>query len=270
MTNQKDAEVLDDPDATLANSIDVPIDDVEPRWLRAMGFEEESIETIRAIKEGKRWFALTKINGVGPKTAQELYDKYDIATIEDLRLALDSSHDPIKISNKSHIRRALEWVDEPRLPWEQADHIIEHIFDNMGEHFSRFKAVGSYRRKKETVGDIDMLGVHDSPTSEVQDAFKRMCDYTIRCGERKMTGRFMDTQVDIQLVTKTEWPTALQYFTGSQDHNIKLRRCAKADGLKLNEYGLWERNTENRIKLSTEKELYNKLLGEFIEPENRF
>lgn len=268
MRNSDYAEHLSGKNAELATKLNVPIGEMSDKHLRGAGFTDDAVRTIRAVGENKPWLPLTRVNGVGPKTAQELYDEYDIETVDQLKDAIHSSF-PLDIDNLSHIKRAIEWVDEGRIELERAKDIATRFYNEMQEHFDKLKAVGSLRREQDTVGDIDMLGVPTSETSEVQEAFKGVCDYTIRCGEKKMTGRYEDEQVDIQLVSEEEWPAALQYFTGSQDHNIRLRRCAKEDGLKLNEYGLWKRQTNERVPVDSERDLYEKLLGEYIPPEMR-
>ena len=259
---------LEGKDLEIAEDVDAPIEEMNRRSLEAVGFSEEGIQKIMALNMDEPWRNLLVVNGIGPKIAKKLYEDHDISTVSHLRDAISSSH-PIEIPNMNHIRRSINWVDEPRIPLQEAHKIVDQVEHNMGDLLERFRAVGSYRRRRDTVGDIDALAIPLAPTSEVQNAFKDMCDYVIRCGERKMTGRFMGAQVDIQLVTYQEWPFALQYFTGPMDHNIKLRRAAKVDGLKLNEYGLFDRVTEERLDIKSEVQLYERLLGEYISPTER-
>ena len=268
MRNQEIAEHLVGDDATLATNVKAPITEMKPKWLRSVGFSDTAIGTIQSLDGDEPWRLLTQVDGIGPETAKKLYHTYDIKNVPQLKESLKT--DPLPtIDNIDHIRKAVQWVGEGRIALEDAHDIVDSIYAHIGDQFSRLKAVGSYRRRKNTVGDIDMLGIHDTHMSTLHKSFKAMCDYVIRCGERKMTGRAFGTQVDIQIVTEEEWPAALQYFTGSQDHNIDLRKAAKVDDLKLNEYGLFDRTTEERIPISSERELYEYLLGEYIEPENR-
>lgn len=268
MRNSDYASHLTGTDFDVATKLDIPIEEMSDKHLRAVGFSQSAVETIEAVGEDKPWLPLTRINGVGPETAKEINYQHAVNTVEGLRDLLER-RDSLNIDNEAHIRRSIEWVGEGRIELEKAHDIVEAVHGELDPYFEKLKAVGSYRRSKDTVGDIDMLGVPDSPTSDVQNAFKEVCDYTIRCGEKKMTGRFQNTQLDIQIVNNEQWPAALQYFTGSQEHNIKLRRCAKEDALKLNEYGLWDRETEERVKVESEEQLYQMLLGEYIPPENR-
>lgn len=272
--NDQFAERLDEPFNALARRAEFQIAYADREKLESFGFTDEAIETIEEVKQGKEDYSdLEKVNGVGPKLAERIYDTLGITTVEELAEAASngrlSAVDGVGRGTVDHIQKAVQWVGEPRMAWEEAAEVDAAVRDEIGSHFDRLKGVGSYRRKEETVGDMDMLGITNKGNVFVKPAFREMVDYVIRCGDRKMTGRFMETQVDIQLVTEAEWPAALQYFTGSQRHNIVMRADAKEKGWKLNEYGLWDRKTDERIPVDTEQELYNKIKGYYVPPEHR-
>lgn len=276
ITNEEIADKLEGEDADLARETDAPLGYCNQDSLRAVGFSEAGVQQILSIRNGDEDYSkLTKVNGVGPKTAEQIYNTFGITTISELEdLAQKGALtrvDGLGPDTQAHILKAVEWVDEGRMEWPDAQRKVHHVKNVMGDFFKKFKCVGSYRRRKPTVGDLDMLAVLDEDVDleEVQEQFRYSADYVIRCGDKKMTGRWLDTQVDIQLVTEEEWPAAVQYFTGSQQHNVELRQKAKDKGWKLNEYGLWDRETGERVHVEDEEELYLKLKGRYIEPEDR-
>ena len=278
MNNEDLAEKLPDADTERIRSIEVSLSDASRGSLRAMGFNEDTIARIeRLTTDGKPIDELTEVNGVGPQRAEDIYDEFGATTVDELA-TLANDGKLVRIPDISHsiqgkIQNACEWYyqDMERMTWDEADRRVDQVKEELDQYFDRFLCVGSYRRKKDTVGDLDFLAIKqsDHPLPQIKSHFRDLCDYIIREGDHKMTGRWRSTQLDIQFVNEEQWPTALQYFTGSMSHNIKLRRLAKEDGMKLNEYGLWDRPTEHRIPIDSEQELYEILLGQYIPPEAR-
>ncbi len=142
------------------------------------------------------------------------------------------------------------------------------------------QAAGSYRRKKETVGDIDILisrkpgkaekGETDPKTAVLQGAIKSlpMVEQVIAIGPTRMAFNLPDgLRVDIRFVNEDEWGSALLYFTGSKEHNIALRRVAIEKGWKLNEYGLFD--GEKRLAGKSEEGIYEKLGLAYVKPNER-
>ncbi|MGB9622931.1 MAG: DNA polymerase/3'-5' exonuclease PolX, partial [Candidatus Bathyarchaeia archaeon] len=131
--------------------------------------------------------------------------------------------------------------------------------------------VGSVRRRKETIGDLDILVASNNP-GEVIERFTSMpsVDSILSKGSRKSTVRLSNNlKVDLLIVSLDSWGSALQYFTGSKEHNIKVRRIATKKGFKLNEYGLYQRETGQKIRGEDEAEIYLLLGMDWIEPELR-
>jgi DNA polymerase (family 10) len=131
------------------------------------------------------------------------------------------------------------------------------------------EAAGSFRRCRETVGDLDIL-VTSSDPEKVFDAFTRLPEV----GEVKLRGGTKETvlltnglQVDLRVVEPEAFGAALQYFTGSKDHNVRLRSLARERGLKINEYGVFR--GEERVGGRTEEEVYSTLNLAWIPPELR-
>jgi DNA polymerase (family 10) len=143
------------------------------------------------------------------------------------------------------------------------------IITEMEDVVEQIELAGSLRRMKETIGDVDILAV-------AVDAKKAMETFTnlqrvekvIAHGKTKSSIRvYGGIQVDLRIVEKKSFGSALQYFTGSKDHNVELRKIAQKKGLKLNEYGLFKKKTRKAGK--TEKEVYSALGLSWIPPELR-
>lgn len=220
---------------------------------------------------------LGKVEGLGPKKAMKLYKALGIRNLDDLEKAL-----------KAHKIRDLEGFGEKseekmlaglelaktsaiRMPLYQAipiAHEIEGKLRSLPE-VQKLEIVGSYRRKKETIGDIDILAVSSNP-GKVMDFFTSMYpDSTIIAkGPSKSAIRLSSSlHVDIRVFEESAFGSAMMYFTGSKDHNIQVRRLAQSKGWKLNEYGLF--SGKKRIAGKTEEEVFKKLGMEWVPPELR-
>ena len=133
----------------------------------------------------------------------------------------------------------------------------------------RAAIVGSMRRRKETIGDIDILVISSAP-EKVMERFVKLpaVAHVYGQGPTKTNVRLSNNlDADLRVVPAESWGAALCYFTGSKAHNIVLRNIAIKKGWKLNEYGLFE--GERRIAGATEEEIYEKLGLQYIEPELR-
>ncbi len=122
---------------------------------------------------------------------------------------------------------------------ERLEHRLRAHFDGL-DAIERMEFAGSYRRGKETIGDLDILVISDDPSS-VMDRFATvggLVSITAR-GDTKMSIRVDDQfQVDLRVVPRGSFGAALQYFTGSKEHNVAVRSLARKQGLTLNEYGV--------------------------------
>jgi len=149
------------------------------------------------------------------------------------------------------------------------------ISEQLKEKLKNFKPVikveiaGSIRRKKETIGDIDILVV-TKENEEVMDFFTNLENVSkiILKGPSKSTVRLKEgMESDLRVIEGNSFGSALMYFTGSKETNIEMRKIAIRKGLKLNEYGLFRNNT--RISSKTEREIFKELGMSYIEPELR-
>jgi DNA polymerase (family 10) len=133
---------------------------------------------------------------------------------------------------------------------------------------------GSLRRKKETIGDIDIVILADPGNrKKIVSRFIAMpqVEKVLARGATKASVLLKDKsmQVDIRLVHDYEYGAAMLYFTGSKEHNIKLRTLARNRGYKINEYGIFDADTNKRLAGATEEEMYRFLNLKYIPPEQR-
>jgi DNA polymerase (family 10) len=220
---------------------------------------------------------LTSIEGVGPKHARDLYEALGVRTVADLERAAAAG----KIRGLAHFgerseQKILQAVGFHKLASGRVP--LGHVAELVATIESRLRALpgvekaevaGSVRRRRETIGDVDFLVVARRP-SAVMDAFASMPEVARVHGKgptktlvRLRTG----IDADLRIVPSESFGAALQYFTGSKDHNIALRRIAQDRRLKLSEYGLFR--GERRIAGRTEEEVYEALGLAWIPPELR-
>lgn len=221
---------------------------------------------------------LTRIEGVGPKIVYKLYKSLGIKNINDLEKAC-LNHKIRTLpgfgeKSEEKILKGIQFYKEGG-----GRFLLGHIFPLVEELVSYLKknkfinqvvAAGSYRRRKETIGDLDIL-VTSSKNIEVMDYFIRFSeiDHIYAKGPTKTMVRLKNgLDVDLRVVKKESFGAALAYFTGSKDHNIQLREIAIKKGWKLNEYGLFDQK-DKLIAGKTEEEIYDKLGMQYIPPEMR-
>ena len=237
------------------------------------------LEELRAqIPSGVRM--LTTISGVGPKTAKLLHDELGVSDIDSLRAAAEQQLirgvKGLGPKAEENIVRALERYtgpEERRTLLVEALALAEAIVEELSGHpaVQRCAYAGSLRRMRETIGDLDILAAGDDHDA-MADAFARLdvVGEVKAGGETKtsvVTHRGM--QIDLRVVDPDCFGAALQYFTGSKDHNVKVREHAVKQGRKLSEYGLFDADTDERIAGATEEEVYAALGMQWIPPTMR-
>ena len=226
--------------------------------------------------------ALTAVEGLGPKKIKKLYKQIGIKNLGDLEKAAASGAlakvEGFGPKSAENILKGIAFVKTSggRLILGNVFAGIEHIKKELEKikGVERVDIVGSARRKKETVGDFDILVIAKKP-QPVMDWFVAM-DTVVRVyahGETKSSVRIKPgIDVDIRVVAKESYGAALLYFTGSKAHNVALRQLAIKKGLKLNEYGLFRMKGDKEEKMiagDTEESIYNALGLTYIEPEMR-
>ena len=220
---------------------------------------------------------LLKIYGLGPKRVQALREELGIVSREDLEQAarqgkvqqLDGFGEKIEQGILKDIERAKG--EEERTLLMVAEQIVEPLADYLreGGRIENVIVAGSYRRRKETVGDLDILAASEKGAK----AIERFVEYedveeVISEGETRSTVVLRSgMQVDLRVVPRDSYGAALLYFTGSKSHNIALRNMALEQDLKINEYGVFK--GEDQIAGETEEEIYGIFDLPYIPPELR-
>ncbi len=226
---------------------------------------------------------LFRIPGMGPKKVKAVWEKLDISTIGELEYACRENRlITLEGFGKKSQEKILESIEVVKRYREK--HLISEVLDNAREiiaelsaHdiFNEVKIAGSLRRGKSTFKDIDILLVSDDELDKtvVKDLLLSLTDKEsdtdgiISAGPTKVSIRRSGLQIDFRIVESGSYPSALQHFTGSKEHNTILRSRAKRMGLKMNEYGLFK--DEKKLQVSSEEDLYKSIGLSFIPPEIR-
>ena len=237
---------------------------------------------IKAYQELKRKIpvdleGLTAVEGLGPKRIKILYEKLGIKNLKDLEKA-GKAHKIASLfgfgeKTEKNILEGIEFLKKSkgRFLLGEILPIVERIHGKLKrlKEVEKITIVGSIRRMKETIGDVDFLIVSKNP-EKVMDFFVSMPGIVKVWGKgpTKSSVRVKEGfDIDVRVVAKKSYGAALQYFTGSKEHNIAVRKIAMSKKLKLNEYGLFRGS--KIIAGKTEKEIYGALGMQLMPPEIR-
>ncbi|MCC7475261.1 MAG: DNA polymerase/3'-5' exonuclease PolX, partial [Pirellulales bacterium] len=242
------ASLAADPDRDLTE-LDGIGDDLAQKIVELLGTGSiEMLDQLRTEVPGGV-LAIMRVPGLGPKKAAALFNELKIASLDDLRAACEAGTiAELKGFGKKTQDKILSGIDlaaraEDRMYWAHADEIVQELLTHMRKlkGIRQMEVAGSYRRGRETVGDLDLL-VDANDANGVMDHLQRFEELAtvLARGETKMSIRLgRGLQIDLRVVTHKSFGAALQYFTGSKDHNIILRGLAKDRGLLINEYGVF-------------------------------
>ncbi len=225
--------------------------------------------------------SLTSVEGIGSKSIRKLYEELRIRNLADLEKA--SREGKIRklsgfgVKSEENILKSIEFLKQGGqrfvlgFVYPQIEVIVERLKKIKG--VEKISVAGSSRRMKETIGDLDILIVSEN-SGPVMDFFVTMPEVqqVLAHGETKSMVRLKNgMDADLRVVPKKSFGAALNYFTGSKEHNVALREIAIKKGYKLNEYGLFQMRgeSEKQIAGETEEEIYNALEMDYIEPEMR-
>ena len=222
---------------------------------------------------------LLKIPGLGPKRVKLFHEELKVNSVADLKAALDAG----KIAKlpgfgaklleklREGVAAAATGDGQKRMVLHEAEQyaraIVEYL--KVGGGIDEIDVAGSFRRRKETIGDLDIVVTSSKPADVIQ-RFGKFGDVrqVASQGDTRSTVRLSNgLQVDLRVVEPACFGAAMQYFTGSQAHNIELRKIAQAKKLKLNEYGVFRGS--KCISGRTEREVYDALGLDWIPPELR-
>lgn len=221
--------------------------------------------------------ALSRVPGLGPKKAALLHKELGVTTLAELKAACEAQRvralKGFGAKTEETILAGLEIAStaEHRVLWADAEKRVETISAWLREFpgVKQLEAAGSYRRGKETIGDLDFLAVAaDGPALMNRLAEFSDVEQVLARGDTKMSVRLRGgLQVDLRIVPAESFGAALQYFTGSKEHNVVVRGRAKDLGLKVNEYGVFR--GETYVVGRTEEEVYASLGLPCFPPEMR-
>ncbi len=217
-----------------------------------------------------------KVPDIGPKKAKKLYEELDVTDLESLKdMAEADEISKIKgfgEKTQDKILRGIDMLEKisGRHLLNEVLPLADSLIEYLGSDAEMIEKAGSLRRLKETIGDVDILASGD--TSKLMDSFSNYADVdeVLVKGETKTSVRMEGgIQADLRVVDKESFGAALQYFTGSKEHNVELRQIAIDQGYKLNEYGLFSKDDEKKVAGEDEESIYETLGMDWIPPELR-
>ncbi|MCF7846451.1 MAG: hypothetical protein K9L85_04425 [Candidatus Peribacteraceae bacterium] len=238
---------------------------------------------IQFLEKRKRKFPrgfleILKIPGLGPKTAQKFLKELGIKNLSELkRAANNGSLEKLPGVQAKTVANILDGIEllrghkTERRPFGEAKKIAGKIIRQMrtASAVTKIETAGSLRRRRPTIGDIDLLATSKNP-NRAMEIFTKLPDVQkiLGRGETKSSVLLKNgMQVDLRIVPAKSFGAALLYFTGNKNHNIYLRKLAIKKGWKLNEYGLFEKS--KNLASQTEKSIYKKLGEKYLPPEKR-
>lgn len=235
-------------------------------------------ELVARVPPGMR--QMTRIPGLGAKRVRVLNEALGIATLEDLKAAGEAGRiatvPGFGAKSQENILKGIEFLarTQDRFRYDVAEAQATAVAAELRAmpRIVRLDIAGSLRRKRETIGDVDIVGsvAREEDRLPIMDrlvALPQVASVTGH-GETKSSVVLQSgIALDLRLVLDEEYPSLLHHFSGSRDHNIALRGLAVKQGLKINEYGLWR--GETRIPIKDETEFYAALGMAYIEPELR-
>ena len=220
---------------------------------------------------------LLKVKGLGPKKVKVLWEKLGITSLDELKAAAAAGNicglEGMGEKTEQNILKGLATLEAEagRISIRQAAEQVAAIRRHLEKikAIRRFEAAGSFRRRRETIGDLDFLIEATDRKAAAEEILKyESVEDVIARGQEKVSVQLASgVQVDFRFVEEDDFGAALMYFTGSKAHNIALRKRARKDDLKLNEYGLFR--GEKRVAGRTEEEVFKSLGLQWIPPEMR-
>jgi DNA polymerase (family 10) len=236
----------------------------------------QQLEELRR-QGGRELGEVLKVGGLGPKRARQLRDRLGVRNLEDLERAARQGEvrrlSGFGAKTEQKILRGLDAARRAgsRTLYSEAREVMEGMLSHLRgvEGLQRAAAAGSYRRRRDTVGDLDILVVcqESSRAMEVFAAYEDVAEVLSQGATKSSVVLRSGLQVDLRVVEPASWGAALVYFTGSKDHSVKLRNRALQRELKLNEYGVWA--GDQRRAGASEREVYAALGLPMIPPELR-
>ncbi|MGH7393005.1 MAG: DNA polymerase/3'-5' exonuclease PolX [Candidatus Rokuibacteriota bacterium] len=237
-----------------------------------------ALETLRGGRP-PRFLTLLEIRGLGPRTARLLWERLGVDSVERLEeVCRDGSILTVPGVRRKTCENVLEGIalwraGRARTPLLRAREVAARVVETLRAHggVERIEVAGSLRRLRETVKDVDVLVTSTEPARVVATltAMPSVTEVIAR-GDTKASVRHQDgLQIDLRVVEPGAFGAAFQYFTGSKDHNVRLRELARRRGLTVSEYGVFEERTGARVAGATEEDVYAAVGLPWIPPELR-
>lgn len=223
---------------------------------------------------------IMRVPGLGAKKAKALFESLNITSIDELRAACQQKKvrelKGFAAKTEESILKSLDQLaaTSARMLLDEASYLVEALRKHLQPvpSIKQLEFAGSYRRGKETVGDLDIVivSIHPDEAMNQLGTFPRLQEVIAR-GDTKMSIRVIGGfQVDMRVVPEESFGAALQYFTGSKEHNVEIRGRAKKLGLRINEYGVYrEEHLDHPIAGITEESVYAAVKLPWIAPELR-
>jgi DNA polymerase (family X) len=236
------------------------------------------LEAVRATLPAG-FLALLEIRGLGPRTARALWEQLGVDSVERLE-ALCRSRQIIGVAGIrektcANILKGIErWkAGHARTPLAAARAIAAQVSEALRAHggVERLEVAGSLRRLRDTVKDVDLLVTSTDPARVIRTftTLPSVAEVTA-AGPTKASVRHQDgLAIDLRVVEPAVLGAALQYFTGSKEHNVRLREMASRRGLRISEYGVFDESTGARVAGASEEEVYATVGLPWIPPELR-
>jgi DNA polymerase (family 10) len=220
---------------------------------------------------------LLAVDGIGRQTLKALWSQLRVRTLEDLEEAIaDGRVEALpgfghKRAERLRQNLQIQRKGRERIPRERAAPIAERLCDALARHPSVLESsiAGSLRRGLSSVGDIDLVVASDDPSAVAACLLDRPeVEHVYSRGPHRVSVRLRSgIDLDLRTVPRVSYGSALLYFTGNRAHHVALRRLALAQGLRLNEYGLFRGH--QKIAGATEAEIYEALSLPYLPPEER-
>lgn len=247
--------------------------------------EEVSAEFPRSLVQ------LMRLDGVGPKKARKLFEELDVRTVDDLAAELEAGRvqtlDGFGVKSAAKIIDAIEDHKKHtgRFQIRETERLIAGLLEHMqsAPGVARIELAGSLRRRKETIGDVDILAELEGDGTPVVDHFVSFSGAQRVVGAGSTKGSIVlhsGLQVDLRVIPSRSFGAALQYFSGSKGHNVAVRSRAVRQGLRVNEWGVFRvpeteddepigKEDGERLAGDTEQSVYEVLGMSWVPPELR-
>jgi DNA polymerase (family X) len=239
------------------------------------------LEALERLRENlpPNFVSLLEIRGLGPRTARALWEVAGIDTVEALEEACRSGRivgvaGVQKKTAENLLKAIAQWkTGRARVLLPVARAVAQQVASALRAHggVERLEIAGSLRRMRETVKDVDILVTSTEPARVIETlvGLPSVAEVTAR-GDTKVAVRHQDgLAIDLRVVAPEAFGAALQYFTGSRAHNVRLREMAVRRGLKISEYGVFDEETGARVAGETEQDVYAAVGLPWIPPELR-